>query len=166
MGRCSIPSTPNFAVKRTVLSLVVISCIAVGVGFVGAFFPGGTPAWAPWFLAIGANGALMSLMALGAMRRDTLPRVLVLTFVGMFVLCAGAFCFALAMPANEGVGGALLLGLPQRTAIILYGVGVVPIFVLPFAYALTFDENTLNDRDLEQVRAAHAELVRRAGSGS
>lgn len=166
MDRCSIPSTPDFAVKRIVLGLVVISCIAVGAGFVGAFFQSGTPVWAPWFLAIGANGALMSLMALGAMRRDTLPRVLVLTFVGMFVLCAGAFCFALAIPANEGVGGALLLGLPQRTAIILYGVGVVPIFVLPFAYALTFDENTLNDSDLDQVRAAHAELVRRAGSGS
>lgn len=166
MDRCSIPSTPDFAVKRIVLGLVVISCIAVGAGFVGAFFQSGTPVWAPWFLAIGANGALMSLMALGAMRRDKLPRSLVLTFVGMFVLCAGAFCVALAMPANEGIGGALLLGLPQRTAIILYGVGVVPIFILPFAYALTFDENTLNDRDLEKVRAAHAELVRRTGAGS
>ncbi len=150
--------------KRLVLTLVIVSFVTVGIGYAGAFFPGGEPSWSPWCLAIGTNGALMSLMALGAMRRGSLPCTLVLTFVGMFLLCAGAFVAALALPANEGVGGALLLGLPLRTAIVLYGVGVVPIFILPFSYALTFDSNTLSDGDLERVRAAHAEFVRRAGT--
>ena len=151
--------------KRLVLTLVIVSFATVGVGYVGAFFPGGAPTWSPWCLAIGTNGALMSLMALGAMRRGSLPRALVVTFVGMFVLCAGAFIVALALPANEGIGGTLLLGLPLRTAIVLYSVGVVPIFILPFAYAFTFDSNTLSDGDLDKVRAAHAEFVRRAGAG-
>jgi hypothetical protein len=145
--------------KRTVLGLVVVSLVAVGAGYGGAFLSGGAPAWAPWALALGTNGALMSLMALGALRRDKLPTSLVLTFIGMFVLCGGAFAVALAMPANEGAGGPILLGLPVRTAILLYSVGVLPIVILPFAYALTFDKNTLSDEDLARVREAHARMV-------
>jgi hypothetical protein len=105
----------------------------------------------------------MSLMALGAARRGTLPASLVWTFVGMFVLCAGAFCYALAMPAGEGAGGALLVGLPIRTAVLLYSVGVAPIVILPFAYALTFDRSTLSEHDLATVRAAH-DAMKRGGT--
>lgn len=141
--------------KRLVVTLVVLSCVVVGVAYAAAFAPRGAPSWAPWLLAIGANGALMSLMALGAMRRGRLATALTVTFVGMFVLCAGAFALALALPADEGAGGPLLLGLPLRTAIVLYSVGVVPIAILPFVYALTFDRHTLSVEDLERVRAAH-----------
>jgi hypothetical protein len=116
------------------------------------------PAWAPLSLAIGANGVIMSLMAIGAVRHDTMPRSLVWTFIGLFVLCAGAFVVALVMPPQEGAGGPLLLGLPLRTAIVLYGVGVVPIAILPLAYALTFDSSTLSEEDLVRVRAANAEM--------
>jgi hypothetical protein len=146
--------------KRFVLTLVILSCATVGVGYAGAFLPGGTPSWSPWCMAIGTNGALMSLMALGASRRGTLPAALILTFIGMFVLCAGAFSYALAMPAAEGAGGALLVGLPIRTAVLLYSVGVAPIVILPFAYALTFDKSTLSEDDLVQVRAAHDAMKR------
>lgn len=146
--------------KRLVLVCVVVSCVTVGVGYAGAFLPDGAPAWSPWCLAMGTNGMLMAMMALGATRRGMLAPALRWTFIGMFVLCAGAFAFALAMPAAEGTGGALLLGLPVRTAVLLYGVGVVPIVILPFAYALTFDTSTLSDDDLARVRAAHGALVR------
>ena len=146
--------------KRFVLTLVMLSCATVGVGYAGAFLPGGAPSWSPWCMAIGTNGALMSLMALGASRRGTLPAALIWTFIGMFVLCAGAFSYALAVPAAEGAGGALLVGLPIRTAVLLYSVGVAPIVILPFAYALTFDKSTLSDDDLVQVRAAHDAMKR------
>ena len=146
--------------KRIVLTLVMLSCATVGVGYAGAFFPGGAPSWAPWCMAIGTNGALMSLMALGASRRGTLPAALIWTFIGMFVLCAGAFSYALALPAAEGAGGALLVGLPIRTAVLLYSVGVAPIVILPFAYALTFDKSTLSEDDLVRVRAAHDAMKR------
>ncbi|MBI3567215.1 MAG: hypothetical protein HY084_03300 [Gemmatimonadetes bacterium] len=151
--------------KRLVLALVMLSCLTVGAGYAGAFLPGGAPAWAPWCMAIGTNGALMSLMALGATRRGRLAPALRWTFIGMFVLCAGAFAFALGMPAAEGAGGALLLGLPVRTAVLLYAVGVVPIVILPFAYALTFETSTLSEDDLTQVRAAHQALQRAVVEG-
>jgi hypothetical protein len=139
--------------------LLVLSVALVALAYAGVFLPGDTPAWAPWLLAIGSNGVIMTLMALGAMRRDSLPRSLGWTFVGLFALCAGAFVIALALPAREGAGGPLLLGLPLRTAIVLYGIGVVPIAVLPLAYALTFESSTLSDGDLQRVREAYA-LVR------
>ena len=148
--------------RGTLIRLSALSCVLVGAGYAGLFLaaPAPAPAWAPISLAIGANGLIMSLMALGAVRRDTMPRSLMVTFVGLFVLCAGAFVVALVMPAQEGAGGPLLLGLPQRTAIVLYAVGVVPIAVLPFAYALTFESSTLSAEDLARVRAARDEKER------
>jgi hypothetical protein len=142
-------------VKRTLIRLLVASCLLVALSY-AAVFAGAPRGWAPWTLAIGANGVIVSLMAIGAVRRDTLPRSLVWTFAGLFLFCAGCFVTALALPAAEGANGPLLLGLPLRTAIVLYGIGVVPIFVLPLAYALTFESSTLNEGDLERVRAAYA----------
>lgn len=148
--------------KRALIRLLVLCCCLVALAYGTLFVSASPPPWAPIMLAVGANGVILTLMAIGAMRRDTLPRSLAWTFIGLFVLCAGAFVAALLMPAHEGVGGALLLGLPLRTAILLYGVGVVPIAVLPFAYAWTFDSSTLNDEDLARVRAEQARL--RAGN--
>jgi hypothetical protein len=142
-------------VKRLLIRLLVVSCCLVALSYV-AVFAGARGGWAPWTLAIGANGVLMSLMAIGAVRRDTLPRSLVWTFSGMFLFCAGCFIAALTLPAAEGANGPLLFGLPLRTAIVLYGIGVVPIFILPFAYALTFESSTLSEGDLNRVRSASA----------
>lgn len=144
--------------KRLLVRLLVASCGLVALAYAAMFVTRVSPAWAPVSLAIGANGVIMSLMALGAVRHDTLPRSLVWTFIGLFLLCAGAFVVALLLPVHEGTGGALFLGLPLRTAIVLYGVGVVPIAILPLAYALTFESSTLSDEDLVRVRAAHANM--------
>jgi hypothetical protein len=143
-------------VRARVLRLLVLSIALTAAAYLGVLLPGPTPRWTPWLLALGSNGVIMSLMALGAIRRDVLPRSLAWTFVGIFLVCAGAFVVALALPAHEGAGGPLLLGLPLRTAIVLYGVGVVPIAVLPLAYALTFDSSTLSEEDLARVRALAA----------
>jgi hypothetical protein len=141
--------------KRSLVRLLVLSCCLVAVGYAAVFFAAPIPMWAPVALAVGANGVIMTLMAIGAVRHDTMPRALAWTFIGLFVLCAGAFVAALLLPAREGAGGPLLLGLPLRTAIVLYAVGVVPIAVLPFAYALTFESSTLSEADLARVRAAN-----------
>ena len=144
--------------KRLLIRLLASSCGLVAVAYATMFASAAPPAWAPVALAIGANGVIMTLMAIGAVRHDTMPRSLAMTFIGLFVLCAGAFVVALLLPPQEGAGGALLLGLPLRTAIVLYGVGVVPIAILPLAYALTFESSTLSEGDLKRVRAAHARM--------
>ena len=149
--------------KSCILGFVFLSLMVVGAGYVGAFLPGGPAAWPPWCLAIGTCGTLMSLMALGAVRRGRITPVLRWVFAAMFLFCAGCFCVALAMPANEGAGGTLLFGFPLRSTIVLIGVAVVPILVFPFAWALTFDTSMLSEEDLRRLREAQAAMAR-AGS--
>ena len=147
--------------KRALILLLVVCVFVVSSAYVTMLVSSTAPTWAPIALAVGANGIIMTLMAIGAMRHDKLPPALSLTFAFIFVACAGAFVAALLMAPNEGPGGSLLLGLPLRTAIVTYTVGVLPIVVLPLAYALTFEKSTLSDDDLARVREAYVTM--RAG---
>lgn len=91
-------------------------------------------------------------MTLGATRgnRGLGPLKLPLLFV-VIALAAG-FCLALGLPVTEAPGTRLFLGLPLRASIVIYGIGLLPIVVLPLAYALTFSTQTLNESDIERVR--------------
>ena len=149
--------------KSKVLTVVFLSLLVVAAGYAGSFTGA---AWAPWCLAIGTCAALMSLMALGAVRRGKITPVLRWVFGGMFVFCAGCFVAALATPANEGVGGPLLFGFPLRSTIVLLGVAVVPLLVFPFAWALTFDSAMLSEEDLRRLREAQAAMARADGTAS
>jgi hypothetical protein len=143
--------------KSAVLSLVFFFLAVVAAGYTGSFFDA---TWAPWCLAIGTCGALMSMMALGAIRRGKIAPVLRWVFAGMFLFCAGCFCVALAIPPNEGAGGSLLFNFPLRSTIVLLGVAIVPILVMPFAWALTFDSSMLSEDDLVRLREAQTEMAR------
>ena len=105
-------------------------------------------------MAIATSFAMVATMALGAARTGRslggLRRLLV-PFGLVLLIMLVAFAAALLLPA---AGEPLLLGLPRRAAIVLYGVGVLPVLILPVAYALTFDELTLTEEDIERVREA------------
>jgi hypothetical protein len=75
-----------------------------------------------------------------------------LPFLFVVVLLAAGFCAALALPATESPISRLWLGLPARAAVVIYGIGLLPIVILPVAYALTFESQTLTAEDLETVR--------------
>lgn len=111
-------------------------------------------------MAVATSFALVATIALGAARTDRphggLQR-LALPFAAVLLIILGAFAAALLLPA---AGEPLLLGLPRRAAIVLYGIGVLPVLILPIAYALTFDELTLTEDDIERVR----EAAERAGT--
>lgn len=142
---------------RLALTALFLSCTAIAGAYLLAFLPGGAPSWAPWGLAMGSAGALSSMMALGAVRGGRIRPVPLLASVLTFAVVATAFATALLLPANEGPGAPLFLGLPVRAAVVLYGVGLVPILFLPWMYASSFDADTLSDADLERVRRAGAE---------
>ena len=152
--------------KSFILGLVVLSLLVVGAGYAGSFASGGPAGWAPWCLALGTCGTLMSLMALGAVRRGRIAPVLRWVFAGMFLWCGGCFAVALALPADEGPGGALLFGFPLRATIVLLGIAVVPILVFPLAWALTFDSSMLSEDDLRRLREAQAAMARANGGES
>ena len=138
--------------RRAALLALVAGILAIAIGYAAAFLRGGTPAWAPWLLALGIPVALGGIMILGAARGRMGIGPLKYPFAFVVAVLAIGFCAALALPATEGPLSRLWLGLPARAAIVIYGIGLLPIVVLPVAYALTFEAQTLNAEDVERVR--------------
>lgn len=138
---------------RRALTGLAASTAAMGVAYGSAFLPGPPPDWAAWTAAVAIPAGLVSAMALGAGGRGDLGR-LRLPFAFVFVVLAGGFAVALALPPVAPDDPTLWLGLPPRAAVVLYGVGLLPLLVVPLSYALTFDEMTLSDEDWERVRDA------------
>lgn len=89
-------------------------------------------------MVAGAASTPIGLFVLGAATRGVHTRKVRLLLAALFVVLFASIAFALALPAAEGAGGRLLLGLPLRLAIVFYGVGFVPLIALPMAFAKTF----------------------------
>ena len=140
--------------KRAALAVLFASVVAIGVAYGGAILGGATASWSAWVMAIATSFSMVATMALGAARTGQphggLGR-LAIPFAAVLLIMLGAFAAALLLPA---AGEPLLLGLPRRAAIVLYGIGLLPVLILPVAYALTFDELTLTEEDIERVREA------------
>jgi hypothetical protein len=139
--------------RRLSLAGLVAGTLMIAAAYASAFLPGDAPAWAAWLFALGTPLTFVASMALGASGPRGLGR-LKWVFLLVFVILAGGFGAVLAMPAVDPLDPTLFLGLPPRTAIILLGVGLLPLLVLPLAYALTFDQTTLSEDDLARVRQA------------
>ena len=148
--------------RRAALVGLIVGIFAIATAYAGAFLPGGTPPWAPWLLALGIPIALGAIMILGAARGRMGIGPLKYPFVFVVAVLAIGFCAALAIPATEGPLSRLWLGLPARAAIVIYGIGLLPIIVLPVAYALTFEAQILNAEDVKRVRELGREYKTRS----
>lgn len=129
-----------------------VAIAAIAAGYAAAFGAHGAPGWAPWLLVAGIPAALGAIMILGAARGDQGIGRLKIPFAFVIIMLVIGFGGALALPATEGPLSKLWLGLPARAAIVIYGIGLLPILVLPIAYALTFETQTLTAEDVERVR--------------
>jgi len=138
--------------RRSALVALFLGVVAIAIGYATAFRRGGAPVWAPWLLAVGIPVTIGGIMILGAARGRRGIGPLKIPFAFVVAVLAVGFSAALALPANEIALSKLWLGLPLRAAIVIYGVGLLPVFVLPIAYALTFETQTLNAEDVERVR--------------
>ena len=152
--------------RRAALLGLIAGILAIATGYAAAFLRGGPPAWAPWLLALGIPIALGAIMILGAARGRRGIGPLKYPFAFVVAVLAIGFCAALALPATESPLSTLWLGLPARAAIVIYGIGLLPIIILPVAYALTFETQTLNAEDVARVRELARENQIRSESGS
>lgn len=143
-------------IRRAALGGILGGTLLIGGAYAQAL-PGGPAArWAAPAFVVGMASIIVGLMVLGAASARGIGR-LVIPFAFVWLLLVGGFGLVFMVPATESPG--LWLGLPPATAIVLYGIGLVPALVLPLAYALTFDSATLRPEDLERVRAAREERV-------
>ena len=142
------------------LLALVLSTGAIATSYASAFQSGGAPTWASWALALGLATCMTSITLLGVTagaraRSGGAPLTIVVTsLLAVWVLMAVCFGLALVLAPESGAEPRLLLGLPRRAAILIYGIGFLPVLVLPFAYAFTFDALTLPPEELERIRAA------------
>jgi hypothetical protein len=139
------------------LRLLVVGVLGMAAAYASAFFAPPVARVGPWLMAVMVPLTMVATLLLGAMRAGRPSRALMIAFATVFVIVAGGFLLALALPA-ESADAPLVAGLPRRAAIILLGVGVLPLFLLPLVYAATFDAVTLDDSDLARVRQARRVL--------
>ena len=145
--------SPGNRTRTGALAALCMAITAIAVAYAAAFSHTGTPGWAPWLLALGIPISLGAIMILGATRGEKGIGPLKLPFLFVVAVLVVGFSAALALPATESPISKLWLGLPARAAAVIYGIGLLPIVVLPVAYALTFDMQTLSADDVERVRA-------------
>jgi hypothetical protein len=138
--------------RRAAVVVLFLSVVAIGIAYAAALVTNGGSSLAPWIAAIGIPTSLTAIMILGAVRGDKGIGSLTLPFLFVALILIVGFVAALALPATENAGSRLILGLPLRAAIVIYGIGLLPIVVLPVAYALTFETQTLSADDVERVR--------------
>jgi hypothetical protein len=139
---------------RTALALLLGGLLAIVAAYASVLLPRDGASWGSWAMAIGTSLVLVAFMLLGLAKAGRALGLLWLVLGFTVLVCVMAFGAALLLsPAGDTV---LFGGLPRRAAIVLYGVGLLPLVVLPVAYALTFDRVTLSEADLARVRAATA----------
>ena len=139
-------------VKRNGLLLLVLGLLAVSLAY-GALITGVGGAAAPWLLALGSTSVLAGLACLGAARRAARGATLAVAIGIAFTAVGTGLLLALVLPAPT-VDGPILLGLPRVTTVLLLLTGLVPLLLLPVAFALAFAEEVLTEQDLERIRAA------------
>lgn len=153
--------------RRYLILTIFAALLGIGTAYLSAFLPGGAPAWAAWLMMLGIAALMTATMALGAVRRNRIGRLWI-PLACTFVTLAAGFGTALRLPPLDAAAPPTLwLGLPPGAAVILYGIGTLPVLIVPLAYALTFDEVTLDAADLERIRAvASAYRVGAAGDAA
>lgn len=147
--------------QRIAVFLLVLATLVAAASYGATLIAGAAPPWAPWGLALSIGVATVGMFLLGAMRNGRVAWPMVAGFIFAFVAVTGSFWLALGMPAMEGAGGPLVLGMPQRTAIVLLGAGLLPTFVLPVLFAATFRHGVLSEEDIARVVAARDALQQR-----
>ncbi|HEX5634446.1 MAG TPA: hypothetical protein VFX50_14495 [Gemmatimonadales bacterium] len=154
--------------RRIALGALVGGTCAIALAYASAFLPGGVPAWGPWCFLFGTATVMLATIVLGAARARVGVAKLAVPLAAIYALLLAGFGAVLRMPAETGADTALWLGLPPRAAIVMYAIGLLPLFVLPVAYALTFESLTLRPEDLariEAIKAARLAKAREAGGG-
>ena len=140
--------------RRLALFGLVAATVAIVVAYGLAFLPGGGGDVAALLMIFGIAAMAVSLMILGAVRAGQKLGVLAYAFAFVFLVLMAGFAAVLLMSGPDTATTRLIGGLPPRAAIVIYGIGLLPVFVLPLVYARTFEERTLTEEDLSRVKAA------------
>lgn len=119
------------------LIAVAAGAVALAAAFVLAASAGGDAPIVSWLAIVGSAVAMAGALAAGAIREGRLSLWALVAVAVTLVVPVAGLGLALLLPP-EAADAPLVLGLPLRAAIVLLGVGFVPVLVLPACYALDF----------------------------
>ena len=126
--------------QRGPIHLVLAGAFVVAAAYGLTIADAGTSV-APWAMALGATLVLTGLGLLGV--GPNRPRLAAAVLVACACTCMGFVAGLLLAPPTAYA--ALFLGLPVPTTILLLVSGLVPLVLLPIAYALAFHTEVLGD---------------------
>ena len=138
------------------LSGVVAGTLCAGGAYATAWLSGGTSPAAPWLMVACIALTLPGTVLLGAGRSTRQPWLIGAAVV-LVILLPGVLAAALLLP-HETPADRLLLGLPRRLALVVYGIGLVPALILPLAFARDFRDDGLDPDGLKALRDECARL--------
>lgn len=121
------------------LILLAFFTATIGAVYGWSLLTDSAPAWSPWALGLAVPATMVSAILIGVSPRASRTAKLRAGVAAALTLLLLASGFVLAL-ALSGAGEPLVLGLPRRAAIIMYGVGLLPFLVVPVAYALAFED--------------------------
>lgn len=134
--------------KRAAVFALFACMVAIGVVYAVTFLARTPPLWSVWLFVVAISVSMVATMIIGATRTDGRLGLLVIPFILTLAIVLGGFSLVLLLPAASEP---LWLGLPRRAAIVIYGIGLLPLLILPIAYALTFDDSNLSAEDLKSI---------------
>jgi hypothetical protein len=123
------------------VGLLALGAVVIGAAYAATIGAGGAQAWAPWFVALGCSTCAVGLFVVGAASRGPVQPLIGWLLVALFLVIFGAFGAALSMRVPDGATERIVLGLPLRLAIVFYGIGLLPLVVLPVTFAMTIGRN-------------------------
>jgi hypothetical protein len=138
--------------KSIPVTLLLASTTGIGIAYIACFAGYADRTATVALMVVSVATMLVAAMILGALRNGRLGR-LALPFAAIWVILVAGFILAALLPADTAAAPHLVLGIPRRAAIILYGIGMLPLLGMPLAYAITFEDSTLADADLAALRA-------------
>lgn len=136
-------------------SALLLGLLLAAAAYAGAFVVGSAPEWSGWAMAGALVLTLPATLAIGGRPRGGGGMVVGVAWLLAVVLAAG-FALAFGLPAEDATT-ALWGGLPPRAAVIVYGIGLLPLLFLPWAYAR---DCARRDLDAETVTALAEECAR------
>lgn len=123
------------------VGLLFFGALAIGVAYAAAVGAGASPAWALWFVAFGGTACAVGLFVIGAASRGPIRPLIGWLLAALFVVIFAVFGTALAMRTPDSASEPIVLGLPVRLAMVFYGVGLLPLLVLPVVFAMTIGKD-------------------------
>jgi hypothetical protein len=123
------------------VGLLAAGAAAIGLAYAAPIATGTAPTWAPWLLAFGGAACMVGLFVVGAASRGPVRPFVGWLLTALFVVIFAAFGTALSMPVPPAGTEAIVLGLPKRLAIVFYGIGVLPLVILPVVFAMSLGKD-------------------------